>query len=101
MKITIEIPTEFENDYLVYRFKEFFERVMADMDSGILCGNYEKEIAEMFLKSFNDSSTNKEIGELIMEKMKKECVDVNIDHEWRKVVCLDDIGNIIRNIFSR
>lgn len=101
MKITIEIPTEFENDYLVDRFKEFFERVMADMDSGVLCGNYEKEIAEMFLKSFNDSSTNKEIGELIMEKIKEECVDVNIDHEWRKVVCLDDIGNIIRNIFSR
>ena len=36
MKITIEIPTEFENDYLVDRFKEFFERVMADMDSGVL-----------------------------------------------------------------
>lgn len=101
MKITIEIPIEFENDYLVDRFKEFFERVMADMDSGVLCGNYEKEIAEMFLKSFNDSSTNKEIGELIMEKIKEECVDVNIDYEWRKVVCLDDIGNIIRNIFSR
>lgn len=25
------------------------------MDSGVLCGNYEKEIAEMFLKAFDDS----------------------------------------------
>ncbi len=40
---------------------------------------------------------NEKISEIIMSKMKEECVDVNIDYEWRKVVCLDDIGLIIRD----
>lgn len=53
MKIVIDIPKEFERDYNVYRYKDFFGRVMADMNC--LCGNYEKETAEMFIKSFDES----------------------------------------------
>ena len=37
------------------------------------------------------------ITEIIMSKMKEECIEVNIDFEQRKVVCLDDIGLIIRD----
>jgi len=50
MKIEIEIPTAFEQDFAVDRFAEFFDRVLADM--GCVCGRYEEETAEMFKKAF-------------------------------------------------
>ena len=53
MKILIDIPEEFETDYTADKFKEFFGRVIADMDT--LCGTYEKETADMFIKAFEDS----------------------------------------------
>ena len=53
MKILIDIPEEFETDYTADKFKEFFGRVIADMDT--LCGTYEKETAGMFIKAFEDS----------------------------------------------
>lgn len=34
------------------KFKDFFSRVIADMNC--LCGNYEKETAEMLIKAFNN-----------------------------------------------
>ena len=55
MKVVIEIPKDFERDYIVDKFKDFFSRVIADIDCKGMCGRYEKEIAEMFLKSFDDS----------------------------------------------
>lgn len=39
---------------------------------------------------------NENISEIIMSKMFDEHLQVNIDYEWRKVVCLDDIGSILR-----
>lgn len=53
MKITIDIPREYERDFIIDKFKDFFLRVITDMDYSGLCGNYEKEIAEMFLEAFN------------------------------------------------
>ena len=38
MKILIDIPEEFKADYTTNKFKEFFERVIADMNT--LCGTY-------------------------------------------------------------
>lgn len=56
MKVVIDIPNDFTGDYIVDKFKDFFSRVIADVDCrGVMCGRYEKEIAEMFLKSFDDS----------------------------------------------
>ena len=43
MRVQIEIPKEFEEDYRKDRFRDFFERVRADIDCRGLCGNYEKE----------------------------------------------------------
>ena len=51
----IEIPKEFEVDFKTDKFKDFFSRVVADIDCKGLCGNYEKEIAEMFIKAFENS----------------------------------------------
>ena len=55
MKVVIDIPNDFEGDYIVDKFKDFFSRVIADIDCKGMCGRYEKEIAEMFLKAFDDS----------------------------------------------
>ena len=55
MKVVIDIPNDFTGDYIVDKFKDFFSRVIADIDCKGMCGRYEKEIAEMFLKAFGDS----------------------------------------------
>lgn len=55
MRIIIDIPEEFESDYKGDMFKDFFSRVLCDIQDGTLCGNYEKETAEMFLKAFDES----------------------------------------------
>lgn len=55
MKVVIDIHKDFERDYIVDKFKDFFSRVIADIDCKGMCGRYEKEIAEMFLKAFDDS----------------------------------------------
>ena len=55
MKVVIDIPKGFEGDYIVDKFKDFFSRVIVDIDCKGMCGRYEKEIAEMFLKAFDDS----------------------------------------------
>ena len=61
MKIEIEIPKEFEGDYNFDKFEDFFMRVSHDIKmndeyfNSYLCGNYEKETAEMFVKAFKNS----------------------------------------------
>lgn len=64
MKITIDIPDEFINDYITDKFKDFFSRVAADIDNDGLCGNYEKETAEMFLKAFEESGRKTKADEI-------------------------------------
>ena len=55
MKVIIDIPKDFTGDYIADKFKDFFSRVIEDIDCKGICGRYEKEIAEMFLKAFDDS----------------------------------------------
>lgn len=55
MKVIIDIPNDFTGDYIVDKFKDFFSRIIADINCKGMCGRYEKEIAEMFLKAFDDS----------------------------------------------
>ena len=62
MKIIIDIPNEFTGDYIADKFKGFFSRVISDIDCKVLCGNYEKEIDEMFIKAFEDSENKYENG---------------------------------------
>lgn len=66
MKIEIEIPKEFEKDYNFDKFEDFFMRVSYDIEKEMegysnryLCGNYEKETAEMFVKAFQNSIEKK------------------------------------------
>lgn len=55
VKITIDIPREYERDFIADKFKNFFSRVIADINYDGMCGNYEKEIAEMFIKAFDEA----------------------------------------------
>lgn len=55
MRIVIEIPEEFEADYNVNRFSDFFSRVMADIDYNGICGNYERETADVLAEAFKNS----------------------------------------------
>lgn len=59
MKIVIEIPKEFMKDYKENKFKDFFDRVISDITCTecLLCGNYERETAEMFLNAFQHSES--------------------------------------------
>lgn len=61
MKVVIDIPKDFTGDYYADKFKDFFSRVITDIDNykGMCgryeCGRYEKEIAKMFIKAFEES----------------------------------------------
>lgn len=64
MKIEIEIPKEFEDDYNSDKFKDFFMRVLVDMEINLnkneyLCGLYEQETVEMFVEAFQNSIKKK------------------------------------------
>ncbi len=59
MRIEIEIPKEFEEHFKQDKFKDSFERIMADIKYSLengdcLCaGRYEYEIIEMLQKAFD------------------------------------------------
>lgn len=55
MRIEIEIPEEFENDYTIDKFAEFLGRVKADIDYNGMCGNYERETADVLAEAFKNS----------------------------------------------
>ena len=79
MKLIIDIPTEFETDYKGDKFKDFFSRVLCDIEKGVMCGNYEKETVEMFLKAFDESVQADDV-----ELARKKAVDdfIHTYLEW-------------------
>ena len=59
MKITIEIPEDFENEYNNDKFSDTFIRVLSDLlllqKDMILTGHYEIETLKMLRQSFEES----------------------------------------------
>lgn len=58
MKVIIEIPKEFEVDFIKNKFEECYGRVLSDLKSSegiMLCGNYELETLEMFKNAFQSA----------------------------------------------
>lgn len=96
VKLTIDIPKGYERDFITDKFKDFFLRVIADINYDGLCGNYEKEIAEMFLEAFdkaivgeinpnanvipvaNISFDKEDIQKMIQDELKKFQVENNL-----------------------
>lgn len=85
MKVVIDIPKDFEGDYIADKFKDFFSRVIADIDCNGMCGRYEKEIAEMFLKAFDDSE----------EKISCRCDNITANMNKAKVDSLEIIARML------
>ena len=81
MKIVLDIPNELSKDYTLDKFKEFFSRVIADINNEGLCGNYEKEIAEMFIKAF-DNSKERDGWISCGEKMPEDGKEVLVWYEY-------------------
>ena len=55
-KIVLEIPNVLFEEYAKDKFKETFERVLADINTkGLVSGRFEKETMEMLLKCFQKS----------------------------------------------
>lgn len=88
MKLIIDIPKEFESDYNGDLFKDFFSRVLCDIQqNGTICGNYEKEMAEMFLKAFDESKKMDNNGWI-------PCSE-RLPDEYGEYLCCDKYGEYI------
>lgn len=86
MKLIIDIPKEFETDYNGDKFKDFFSRVLCDIEKGkCLCGSYEIETAEMFLKAFDESVPMDNIVEKLEEKQCQANKDMQISESYEDV----------------
>ena len=73
MRIEIEIPKEFEKHFTEDKFKDSFERIMADIKHSLknrdcLCaGRYEFETIEMLEKAFEDSRQAYDVNKVVSE----------------------------------
>lgn len=74
MRIEIEIPKEFECDYDMEKFRDFFSRVLHDISKGRLCGKYEQEIAEMLQKAFEESKPAYDVEAVVAELEKEKAI---------------------------
>lgn len=99
MKVVIDIPKDFTGDYIVDKFKDFFSKVIADIDCKGMCGKYEKEIAEMFLKVFDDSeekiSCNCQHGSNSKENEPCYRCDSRKENREVKIVAVSDLIKIL------
>ena len=76
MRIEIEIPKEFEEDFKHDRFEECLTRLNAD--AHMTAGNYEKETAIMLIKAFKNSKPAYDVDAVVerLEDLKSQ-VPVN------------------------
>ena len=103
MKLIIDIPTEFETDYKGDKFKDFFSRVLCDIEKGVLCGNYEKETAEMFLKAFDESVPMANIVEKLEEKHIDISGNTSLHYLYSEgyIDALDYVSDIVKQEINR
>ena len=87
MKLTIDIPIGYERDFNVDKFKDFFSRVIADINCHGLCGNYEKEIAEMFLEAFEKAI----IGDVNLNAKVIPVANISFDKEDMQRMIQDEL----------
>lgn len=87
MKLTIDIPKGYEKDFIADKFKDFFSRVIADINCDGMCGNYEKEIAEMFLEVFNNAI----VGDVNLNAYVIPVVNISFDKEDMQKMIQDEL----------
>lgn len=89
MRLTIDIPRGYERDFIDDKFKDFFSRVIADINCDGMCGFYEKEIAEMFLGAFDKAI----IGDVNLNSSVIPVANISFDK--------DDIQEIIKEELNK
>lgn len=67
--------------------KIFFSRVIADIDCSGLCGNYEKEIAEMFLEAFDKAI----VGDVNLNANVVPVANISFDKEDMQKMIQDEL----------
>ena len=67
MRIEIDIPKEFEEHFNQDKFKDSFERIMADLKNCLCAGNYEYETIKMLEKAFEDSKSAYDVDKVVKE----------------------------------
>lgn len=85
MRIIIDIPEEFEEDFKRDKFEDALDRLC--MDAHLVAGNYEQETATMLIKAFSESIPMDRIVEEL-EKEKTICflTDANTGNEVSDLV---------------
>lgn len=87
MKLTIDIPKGYERDFITDKFKDFFSRVIADINCDGMCGNYEKEIAEMFLGAFDKAI----VGDVNLNANVVPVVNISLNEEDMQKMIQDEL----------
>ena len=87
MKLMIDIPKEFEENWNQDRFKDCIGRLIAD--SHCVAGNYEKETAEMLIDVFDKAEEFKSCENAVSRKELVEALDT-----WPKYG-VDERGRIV------
>ena len=67
MKIEIDIPKEFEEHFKQDKFKDSFERIMADLKNCLCAGRYEYETIKMLEEALENSKTAYDVDKVIKE----------------------------------
>lgn len=99
MKITIEIPKEFECDFINNRFEDALQRLMSD--AHCIAGNYEKETALMLINAFKNSKEyNLDEAVHQLKDYGNEEMDYyrNTPYERCIEVCVNKAIDIVKNI---
>ena len=107
MRIEIEIPKEFEKHFNEDKFKDSFERIMADIKHSLengdcLCaGRYEHETIEMLENAFENSkpaySVDKIVDEFEKIRAKETCNKEKCDtKEICRICVVDDAIEIVK-----
>ena len=106
MRIEIDIPKEFEEHFNQDKFKDSFERIMADIKHSLengdcLCaGNYEYETIKMLEKAFEDSKSAYDIDKVVEElKIIKE--DALAEYNIGEYNLDNNIGNSIAENYRK
>ena len=87
MKLTINIPREYERDFIADKFKDFFSRVIVDINCDRMCGLYEKEIAEMFLEAFDKAI----VGDVNLNANVIPVANISFDKEDMQKMIRDEL----------
>ena len=100
MRIEIDIPKEFEEHFNQDKFKDSFERIMADLKNCLCAGNYEYETIKMLEKAFEDSKSAYDIDKVV-EKLKIIKEDALAEYNMGEYNLDNNIGNSISENYRK